>query len=75
MDRIVVTQSMIGLLYMQVCAEHNATDEEILTVCNRENLCGTTNGWVTVIRESEDEGKLPGPCQNFPNRTHFLVAC
>jgi hypothetical protein len=74
MNRVVVTRPMIGLLYMQVCAETDATDEEILATCNRENLCGTTNGWAGVYR-GDEEGKKPGPCDDHPGRTHFIVNC
>jgi hypothetical protein len=30
MNRVVVTRHMIGICAMQVCAEHDVTDEEIL---------------------------------------------
>jgi hypothetical protein len=72
MDRIVVTNWFFGIFCMQVCAEKDATDEEILLVCNRENVSGTTNGWVTVIRDGEG---APVVCNDDPRRLHILVAC
>lgn len=80
MPRVQVTQPMLGLLYMQVCAVDDATDEEILSVCNRENLCGTSEGWCTVIRECDgslgrEKIKAPVACNDHPGRTHFLVSC
>lgn len=81
MARVVVSNSFCGLIGMQVCAVKDATDEEILEVCNRENPSGTTNGWNLVIRELEKEGSfiterhLPIQCKDHPDRVHFLVMC
>lgn len=80
MKRVIVTKPFHGICWMQVCAVDDATDEEILDVCNKENPAGTTNGWMTVIRNREDlvlldERSLPVPCQDEPGRTHFLVSC
>jgi hypothetical protein len=79
MNKIEITRPIIGICYMQVCAEKDATDEEILAVCNRENPSGTTYGWSRVIRQDtmrNDEGnKLPIQCKDNPNRIHFLVCC
>ena len=77
--RVVVSNPLIGLLYMQVCAVADATDEEILLVCNRDNPCGTRNGWCYVVRKPEERElpaeSAPGQCDEFPNRLHFLVGC
>jgi hypothetical protein len=73
--RIEVTKPMVGICHMQVCAVEDATDKEILEVCNRENLCGTTNGWINVIRENEDERFRPVQCDKHPGKNHFLVSC
>lgn len=70
--RVMVTRPVLGLFYMQVCAAAEATDEEILAVCNRENPSGTTNGWTTVIRDGDGE---PVQCDGDPDRLHFLVSC
>jgi len=78
MNRIIVTRPIVGICYMQVCAEKDATDTEILEICNRENPSGTTAGWVRVVREVKFEGeenKLPVQCADNPNRLHFLVCC
>ena len=40
--RVIVTKFYNGLCGMQVCAVHDATDEEVLAVCNRENPSGTS---------------------------------
>ena len=73
-DRVQVTKPIVGICHMQVCAERDATDEEILAVCNRENPAGTELGWATVIRNSDDN-RNQRPCADNPQRTHFLVAC
>ena len=80
MDRVVVTRAMVGICHMQVCAAKDATDEEILRVCNRENMSGTQNGWSSVIRGSDDfftppEKAAPIPCGDDADRLHILVAC
>lgn len=77
MSRVVVTKSAVGVFHMQVCAVADATDEEILAVCNRENPSGTKNGWSSVCR-SDDEfwGKVgPVDCAQESGRVHFLVGC
>ena len=78
--RVLITKSFLGLCSMQVCAEKDATDEEILEVCNRENPSGTQNGWCDVRREVLDDSvrtaaTLPVPCDKYPERLHFLVLC
>lgn len=82
MDRVVITQPVLSgsgplgaLLYMQVCAVEDATDEEILLVCNRDNPSGTTHGWTDVIREETEREEGPGRCADYPGRLHFLVRC
>jgi hypothetical protein len=76
-DRVIVTRPIVGIAHMQVCAAADATDEEILAECNRENPSGTTHGWSTVCRgDDEFWGKTAQvPCQSNPARIHFLVAC
>jgi len=77
MERVIVTRPFVGICHMQVCAVEDATDEEILEVCNIENPSGTTNGWNTVCHTDHDFfGKTaPVKCAEYPNRTHFLVSC
>jgi len=72
--RVIVTRMMLGICHMQVCAVKDATDEEILEACNRENPSGTQNGWMEVIRTGNPE-TLPGQCVRYSYRFHFLVVC
>lgn len=74
MDKVIVTRAVLGLCHMQVCAAENATDEEILAVCNAENPSGTANGWTTVVRTGEKK-YLPIVCDIYHIRKHFLVGC
>jgi hypothetical protein len=62
---------------MQVCAHGDATDEEILHVCNTSNPAGTQHGWLSVIRRPEqgEPRELPVPCDKHKGRYHFLVIC
>lgn len=75
--RVIVTRPIVGLCHMQVCAVADATDEEILEVCNAENPAGTTHGWSQVCRDGEWMGSSVAPveCDQEPGRLHLLVAC
>ena len=78
--RVIVTRPMIGVAHMQVCAVADATDDEILTTCNRENPSGMSQGWVTVHRSDEGEDSLfrakgPVTCEGDAGRLHILVSC
>lgn len=77
--RVVVTRSALGFCHMQVCAGAEATDEEILAVCNAENPSGVTP-WSEVLREDSTCGgrvfrTAPVLCEDDPARRHFLVSC
>lgn len=81
-QRVCVTLPFAGLRAMQVCAVEDATNEEILEVCNKENPQMVTGGWHTVVRTEEDVFKaevdiaaLPGPCVECPGRLHIIVLC
>ena len=79
--RVVVTALFINICTMQVCAIADATDEEILAVCNQQNPSGTSNGWSEVIRVADEDNmfknanKLPVRCDDNPERMHFLILC
>lgn len=76
--RVVVTNPVVGICHMQVCALADATDEEILATCNHENPSGTTGGWCRVVRGAEQEPSencWPVTCNACPERKHFLVSC
>ncbi len=77
MDKVVVTIAFMGFCAMQVCAHEDATDEEILVVCNSENPSGTRGGWSKVVREEKDgpKGSMPIRCDDNPDRFHFIVLC
>jgi len=69
MDRVIITRGVVGIAHMQVCVIKDATDEEILKVCNQENPSGTSLGWCEVYRQN------PVVCSQYPDRRHFLVEC
>lgn len=78
MNKVVINKAMLGIFNMSACADKNATDEEILEVCNRENPSGTSNGWVTVVRKNHPEApkeSWPVICAADPNRLHFIIGC
>lgn len=64
-----------GALDMQVCVPEDWTNEQIKAFANRENLCGTTNGW--QIRKQGDES-LAGcdervPCEGRKGFIHVML--
>ncbi len=76
MEKVEVTMPFASICHMQVCAEKDATDEEILAVCNAENPSGTSAGWVEVVRYNDEHpNQNPGPCSDHPERLHFLIVC
>jgi hypothetical protein len=81
MPRIEVTRPIMGICHMQVCADADASDEEVLAFCNRENPAGTSNGWSHIIRENAADGfwsdcdLAPKACANDPRRLHLIIAC
>jgi hypothetical protein len=81
-QRVCVTLPYAGLRAMQVCAVADATDAEILEVCNRENPQQVSGGWHSVIRDAKhardegvDECAAPGPCVECPGRLHKIAIC
>ena len=81
MNKVIITRPVMGICGMQVCAESDVTDEEILAVCNRDNPSGTTNGWSSVIRKEmdgnifRDKDSIPVQCTDDSSRRHFIVLC
>lgn len=81
MKRVEITRPMASICGMQVCAVKDATNEEILDVCNKQNPSGTSNGWSVVVRAVEEDSmfetkdNLPVQCENHSNRLHFIVLC
>jgi len=79
-DQRVFMTGVFTIRGTQVCVVADATDEEILEVCNREDPQLCTGGWHTVVRDGEharelgvDECAAPGPCANCPGRLHKIV--
>jgi len=56
-----------------VCAAADATDEEILGVCNK--VLRRMPGWCRVVREGSNVPTVlwPRPCPDYPNRIHYVV--
>lgn len=74
--RVIVTKFFNGIASMQVCAVADATDEEILSVCNAENPSGTSLGWCEVVRQDLDHpNRNPVACADDASRVHLLVYC
>lgn len=81
-QRVCVTMPYAGFRAMQVCVVEDASDEEILAVCNRENRQLVTSGWHTVVKSKEhakecgvDEAAAPGKCVECKGRWHKIALC
>ena len=77
MHRVIVANPVIGIAAMQVCACEDATDDEILAVCNYEHPAG----WSSVVREVIEgdmfrtQQTIPVRCHTYPDRWHIIVLC
>lgn len=64
-----------GALDMQVCVPADWTDDLIKEFAERENSCGTSNGW--QIRKSGDEALhgMPerNPCRERAGYVHVML--
>lgn len=77
-DRVFITKRFAGLGTMQVCTASDATDEEILSVCNQDTdkilnsqeIETDHPTWNHVIREGE---LAPVQCEKHPSRKHIIV--
>lgn len=64
-----------GALSCQVCVPADWTDEQVKEFADKENLCGTENGW--FIRRAGDKA-LNGdperqPCEKLPQNVHIML--
>jgi hypothetical protein len=64
-----------GALDMQVCVPAGWTDAEVKEFADRENLCGTDNGW--HLRK-EGDAALAGdpervPCASRAGHVHIML--
>lgn len=65
----------VGFLSMQVCVPSDWTDDQVKDFADRENLCGTTNGW--FVRKDGDPS-LAGdperaPCESREGHVHIML--
>ena len=67
---------------MSVCAPAEMTAEEVLAEVERQEPCGAFAGWHISTEEWLDgdpkmpTGKVgPIPCNDGPERTHWLITC
>lgn len=73
MERVLITRPFYGLAAMQVCAVADATDQEILAVCNTRNPW-RASGWSMVVRDDKEHPNCnPVQCEEHPDRLHILV--
>lgn len=64
-----------GALDMQVCVPAAWTDEQVKSFADRENLCGTSNGW--SIRRDGDPALGGDPerrqCASREGHVHIML--
>jgi hypothetical protein len=73
MNEAVITR--IGFLDMQVCVPKDWSDKEVIDFAERENPCGTENGW--QIRKQGDKD-LAGDnervgCSDDSQKVHIML--
>lgn len=63
-----------GALDMQVCVPADWSDERVKEFADRENLCGTENGW-SIRRSDEFLDGVPerNPCQGRAGHVHIML--
>lgn len=83
-ERVMLTGLFAGLFSQHVCVVPDATDEEILKVCNDyEGVVNpsTWHRWTIVVRDEAAadranikwEDAKPGQCVECPPRIHMVV--
>ncbi len=65
----------LGILDMQVCVPSTYTDEQVLEFAEKENPCGTTNGWQirrqgSKLLAGSDERVR---CQTHQTNVHIML--
>lgn len=64
-----------GVLDMQVCVPNEWSDEEVKAFADRENICGTENGW--QIRKEGDPALNGDPertkCSQWSSNVHIML--
>lgn len=64
-----------GVFDMQVCVPADWTDEQVKEFADRENPCGTSNGW-QIRREGDpflNGSPERQPCAAVPGYVHIMV--
>ena len=64
-----------GLLDMQVCVPKEWTDEQVLNFAEKENPCGTVNGWFIRKQGSKylsgDDERVQ--CHSYEENCHIIL--
>jgi hypothetical protein len=67
--------TMRGVLSMQVCVPEGWDDYTVKRFADRENLCGTSNGW--FVRKDGDKSLEHSPervqCASRPGFVHIML--
>lgn len=72
LSKVIVTNPVIGICHMQVCAEKDLGEEEVLHEANQQNPSGTFNGWSRIER---DGNLAPVVCADDLSRMHYILVC
>lgn len=66
---------LFGLLMMQVCAYGETPIEEVEHQARLLNPAGVNGDWEILGWDFPQEHKRPVPCEEHPERIHYLLAC
>lgn len=75
---IEIIRPIIGIAMCQICAPKTSTEEELLKFANKFNPSGTTNGWIKVIMQGDEEypsSQYPVQCDDIEENMHYLLVC
>jgi len=63
-----------SFLSMQVCIPNEWTDSEIIYFAEKENPCGTTNGWfIRTEKKLLENDPSRNPCSEIKGFVHVML--
>ena len=70
------TVTRASVLCIQVCVPEVWSDKQVIDFAEKENPCGTMNGWFIRKEGEKDLGGMPerNPCEERPGFVHIMLA-
>lgn len=64
-----------GIVHCSVCAAKELTREELVRLVNQLNPTGVSSAWEISSRPFASGAPNPSPCNDSPDRLHWLMDC